>query len=177
MPALAIALLLAGCDKPPDTGAAGLVDTGSPDRGSDVGGDDGGGGGPGGGGGGGGGGGADSAPHDVDPDAPTILSADAWCSEHTTGTKFTAWVVEATAEDPQGDDTLLPYGSPAVVSEEGVELVRYEMVCDSTGYCIASWQEDGEPQCARAQHYLVEVTVADENLNYSAPVQIGVRVE
>lgn len=158
-----VALSLAACDKNNDTGAGWDTATDAPSR------DGGTTGGPG----GGPGGGPAGPGGETEPAAPEIIRAAAWCQQHTVGTKYWVWFVEAEAEDPQGTETLLPVGSPAVFTKEGEVIAERELVCSDEGYCFASWEETGdEPLCSIASQYLIEVQVVDSDLNYSESVEI-----
>lgn len=161
MRALALAcLLLPACDKDEDTGAP--ADTGTP---ADTRPEDDGGGGP-------GGPGPGGAGDTEGPVSPEITRADAWCQEYTTGTKYWVWIIEAEAEDPQGNKTLLPHGSPGAVYKDGALIREFELTCSEEGYCFASWQEKDEPLCAIVSQYTVEVQISDLELNLSEPAVI-----
>jgi len=157
---------LYGCDKSSGGAAdSGAADTSAPSRDNGAA-DAGGPGGPGGAGGPGPGG-------DTEPPAPTIIRAAAWCQQYTVGAKYWVWFVEAEAEDPQGTETLLPVGSPARFYKEEALIAERELVCSDEGYCFASWEETGdEPLCSIASQYLIEIQIADADLNYSASVTI-----
>ncbi len=104
--------------------------------------------------------------------SPEITRADAWCQEYTTGTPYWVWIVEAEAEDPQGNQTLLPYGSPGAIYEGDALIGELALTCSDEGYCFASWQEEGAPLCATVDRYRIELQVADRELNLSEPVTV-----
>ena len=164
--AMVVAAPFYGCDKSGDA----AIDTGAPDTSApsrDNGGPGGGPGSPGGPGGPGGPG------DDSEPAAPAILRAASWCEQHTVGTKYWVWYVEAEAEDPQGNKTLLSVGSPARFYKEGELISEHQLVCSDEGYCFASWEETGaEPLCSIASQYLIEIQIADVDLNYSETVTV-----
>ncbi len=115
----------------------------------------------------------DSGGGEPPPLSPEITRADAWCQEYTTGTPYWVWIVEAEAEDPQGNQTLLPYGSPGAIYKGEALIGDLALTCSDEGYCFASWQEEGEPLCATVEQYSIVLQVADRELNLSDPVTIA----
>lgn len=110
----------------------------------------------------------------TDPDDPVVVSADAWCYQHSTGDTAWLWVVSATFNDPQGLDTINPLFEDGVtVLQGGSTVARYGMTCTDAGACSASFNEAADGvSCASATTYTLEVRVVDEDGNWSAPLAL-----
>ena len=122
-------------------------------------------------------GGGESGGGNSDGISPSILSADSWCYEHPKSDATYIWMAAAEVTDPQGLDTLESFFDGVVVSTSGVEVATYAMVCTSGGDCSTSWNqnEDGIA-CSNAEAYEIQITVVDEDGNWSESVQVTGRV-
>ncbi len=114
---------------------------------------------------------------DADPDAPWIEQADAYCYQHKTGDKFYQWELNATADDPQGADTIMSFDAEnsivKVFNDSGGELAAYALVCNDSGECFGSFREsDHGVACASANTYTLAFQVIDEDGNISAPFEV-----
>jgi hypothetical protein len=113
-----------------------------------------------------------------DTQSPTILSVDAWCYLHSTGDKAYFWTTKVEAADPQGTETLerfVPDGI-SVALTGGAELATYALVCDDSGDCQGSWNQNQDGiSCENATNYTVSFTAMDEDGNLSAPVSVAGR--
>lgn len=107
-------------------------------------------------------------------DAPVVLAADAWCYLHSTGDEAWLWVVEATAEDPQGSSTLKAFATDGVkVLAGGAEVGTYALACDGSAFYTASWKQDQDGiSCANASAYTIVITNTDEDGNQSKPYEL-----
>jgi hypothetical protein len=127
------------------------------------------------GGGGGGGGGGSGTDDGV---SPTISTADAWCYADETGGKDYFWSATATADDPQGIDTLetLLDEGVYVLNSSGTQVAAYPMVCSEDAGCITSWKqsEDGV-SCSSASNYTIQFVVQDQDGNTSDPYEVAGR--
>lgn len=115
-------------------------------------------------------GGADSG---VDENAPTIASASATCSTNTDDEPI--WIIEATAHDPQGDETL-DGGTVGLYQNDpaggGSALDEQPVVCVGSGsgaYCTASWEGSAQESCTIVGKVWIRLVVLDDDGNSSEP--------
>ena len=120
----------------------------------------------------------DSAEEEPDPNAPQILSADAWCYPGGDSTGGFWWSFTATATDPQGADTLQSLISDAIVvrTSAGGDLAKLDMVCSPTGECLTSMSEEQlGAACEQASTFTAIFTLIDEDGYASDPLEISCR--
>ncbi len=120
-----------------------------------------------------GGGDSGTTPTGVSPDAPIVTALSfADCTSGTDGQDI--WILQATATDPQGDDTI-DRGDAAIY--RGETLVNsYPVICNN-GVCSTSWEATpgsaGEVDCSFVGAGTLKLTVIDENGNRSAEFVVG----
>lgn len=115
---------------------------------------------------------------DADADnAPYIVSADAYCTEHTTGKTFWLWEASCVADDPQGTDTIPSFAPDGnvltVLNQTGTAIHTSVMACDSDGNCSTYFtQDESGAVCAQASSYTLRFQVVDEDGNVSQPYDV-----
>lgn len=168
---LALPLVVVGCGDAKDTSAPDLTQ-GTDPTGTGGGGGDGGG--------GDGGGGTDSATDTAQGQVgspPTVQGASALCYLNDSDVSYYFWLASATADDPDGLDTLAglgsPYESTVTVLQGGSPIADYPLVCHTkTGECSTSFNEDDHGViCTDASSYTFRFVVYDEDGNASAPIE------
>lgn len=155
MATLILTLVLLACgDKDPDD-SGGLAGDGGADGGGLDGGGDG------------------ESDGGTDTESPVISSADAWCYPHTVGEKDFIWQVETRVDDPQGLVSLASSFDGITVTEGGDLVAVYPMVCDDAGRCFGSFTESqDEVRCTMASAYLLQLSVLDEDGNWSEVTEL-----
>ncbi|MEL6348241.1 MAG: hypothetical protein AAFV53_34345 [Myxococcota bacterium] len=108
---------------------------------------------------------------EYDGESPIVSNVDAWCYVVTQGASAWYWSVTATAEDPQGTDTLVSgSGSTVTVYAGPNEVYTQNMACTDDGDCLTSWPMDSSGMrcdASTASDYVFEVVIADEDDNVS----------
>jgi hypothetical protein len=114
-----------------------------------------------------------------DPNAPSVIEADAWCYTQGGSTNVDFWAFSASADDPQGTDTLesfMPTGISFQDAGSGSEIKTIALVCDTTGQCTGSEStETVGIGCAQASDFQAVFTVSDADGNLSAPYTAACR--
>ena len=116
---------------------------------------------------------ADADTDTVGDVVPTVLSADAWCFQHSTGEERWLWNLYVTAADPQGTSNLKTFGHEAKVSREGSVVATYQLVCEQDGDCTTTFNEtEHGVLCAQATWYTFAIALEDADGNWSEPVEV-----
>ncbi len=75
------------------------------------------------------------------PDGPVLTDCTAVCSFHATGDQFWTWALECLVTDPQGPETIQPFGELNVL--QGATVVVEAAISCGNGRCSTSFKEDG----------------------------------
>lgn len=112
-------------------------------------------------------------PTAVDPDAPLILSVDAWCYRHDLDESQAIWSAWVSATDPQGADTIESLFDGITVYDSTDSVLFTEPLTCADGQCTGSWREDSHApdlmHCDAPEYYTLEFIVIDEEGFISAP--------
>jgi len=111
---------------------------------------------------------------DSDPQLPYITAADAACSYHDTGTSYWMWMVDASADDPQGVWTVDSIGSVEVLEAKTAKVMAtYAIACTPKGMCATSFKADADGiLCDDPKQWTFRLTVVDEDKNVSLPFDV-----
>ncbi len=111
-------------------------------------------------------------------DLPVVEDADAYCLFNDSSTQYYYWIVQCTADDPQGADTLAEFSDEwkhavTVRTTEGSEIASYELICDGDGDCTGTfYQDDHGVSCASASSYIFAFVVYDQDGNASEAFEV-----
>ena len=106
----------------------------------------------------------------VSPDAPYIVSVDnVDCGANTDGQD--AWIVQMTANDPQGTADIAPIGTMSIAFD-GNFVSDESVVCMADGQCSTSWESnDNDLLCDAESALTFVIVIYDDEDHASAPFE------
>ncbi len=117
---------------------------------------------------------------EVDPDAPTISNADAWCFLPGGSTDGEQWGFKFSFDDPQGVETVprLQVGAIEILNSAGVVTTTIDPACgwdtqECTSYPFSTQVGTG---CESASTISVKFTITDEDGNTSNSITLEGRI-
>lgn len=115
----------------------------------------------------------DSTPVE-DEFSPVVTNSDAYCHLHSTGDEFYEWIVTASADDPQGVDTLEVWASLEVSRGGGLITTETLVVDRDSGDVVGSFPADRAGiSCSSAAEYVFRFEVTDEDGNVGFEEVVG----